>query len=220
MTILIKKFSQSYLLQKICCNLSKQRRFRVVFTKNVIDFFLQSHHWQIWKDQNKSSRRNWNVFEKNSSLQKRSFFYLGKRQGQEDLSCRQQVVVGFCIENMGQQQGNIAHKKRFWNPLLTTFVHVSIWIDSVDNSFLSSKAKNSVFLDKIRNFLENKDLPTQTQSVFQSILGNSIFQIFFVKNFGEKINFPKMPEVLETFLKKKSSKNLKIFWYRRFYPAQ
>ena len=140
-----------------------------------------------------------------------AFLKFSKRQGREDPSCRQQFVVVVCIDTMGKQQSNVAYKKRFWNTPLTTWVHVSVWFDLVDNSFISSKAKNSVFFDKICNFFENKDLHTQTQSVFQSILNNSFFQNFFVKNFGEKINFPKMPVVLETFLKKKMFKKPQDF---------
>ena len=82
---------------------------------------------------------------------------------------------------------------------MTTLVYVLIWFDLVDNSFLTSKAKAVFFFDKIRSFSKNKELATQTQSVFQCILENSFFQIFFVKNFGEKIDFPKIPEVLENF---------------------
>ena len=143
-----------------------------------------------------------------------------KKQGQEDLSRRQQIVVGLCFENMGKQQSNVTLKKRFWNPLLTTLVYVLISFDLVDISFFTSKATAVFFSDKIRSISKNKDLPTQTQSVLQSILDNPFFRIFFVKNFGEKTNFPKMPDVLETFLKKTCSKKLKIFCYRRFYPAQ
>ena len=52
----MRKFSQSYLLQNICCNLSQQRCFRVVFTKNVMNLLFRSHHWQAGKDQNKNSQ--------------------------------------------------------------------------------------------------------------------------------------------------------------------
>ena len=33
---------------------------------------------------------------------KGAFLKFSKRQGQEDLSCHQQIVVGLCIENMGK----------------------------------------------------------------------------------------------------------------------
>ena len=134
-----------------------------------------------------------------------------KKQGQEDLTRRQQFVVGLCFENMGKQQSNVTLKKRFWNPLLTTLVYVLISFDLVDFSFLTSKATAVFFSDKIRSISKNKDLPTQTQSVFQCILNNSFFQIFFAKKFGEKIDFPKMPEVLERFLKESVLKSPEEF---------